>query len=333
MQVAALWHKGEKREYLITVSLSGAINILDQEKPDSPFSIQGIQAAPTDLKVDQKDGSFYVTNIEGYAVKYDWKDGNGSFFSGKGHAGKTVHHSVVSGDHLVTVGFDDTLRYNNKKDKIFGTDPVALGGQPAAIAVGNKDSSLIAVALGNQKLLLIQNGEIKSTIDLSFKPNHLNFSVDDSEIAIAGKDKVLHFFSVTGGKLSKGREYKDSDKEITEVHYRPDGSLVATIDKDKRLYFYNKDGKNLNSLGWEYHAATVTSGAWSPSGKRFATGSADESILVWSDFVKFDDNCRLHIKDAHSQGVEFLQFWDDNTLISVGSDRSIKVWDLPPLSE
>jgi len=239
---------------------------------------------------------------------------------------------VVSGKSLVSVGFDDKLRYNDIKDGTFGNDALAIGGQPSALATGKKDSSLIAVGLATSKLLFVKDGAIKSTLDLGYVPISIDFSIDDKEIAVGGKDKKVHFYTVGSGEFTKGREYKDSDKEVTHVLHRPDGSLLATIDKDKRLYFYNNEGKQLNSGGWEYHSATVSCGAWSPSGARFATGSADESIIVWSDFKTFKDEHRLLIKDAHSQGVECLAFWDENTLVSVGCDRSTRIWDLASLS-
>jgi WD40 repeat protein len=330
-QVSALWHKGDKKEYLITVSLSGAINFLNKDKPSEVYSVQGILAAPTDLKLSVSEGHFYVSNIDGFVTKFDFKEGNGKFFTGKGH-GKNVHSVAVSGKSLITVGFDDKLRYNDIKGVTFGTDALALGGQPTALAVGKKDSSVIAVGLANSKLLYVKDGAIKSTLDLGYVPLSIDFSIDDKEIAVGGKDKKVHFYTVGAGSFTKGKEYKDSDKEVTHVRFRPDGSLLATIDKDRRLYFYNNEGKNLNPLGWEYHSATVSCGAWSPSGARFATGSADETILVWSDFKTFKDESRIHIKDAHSQGVEQIAFWDENTLISVGSDRSTRIWDLPSLS-
>jgi len=243
-----------------------------------------------------------------------------------------VKNLVVSGKNVVSVGFDDKLRYNDIKGVTFGTDALALGAQPTALAAGKKDSSVIAVGLANSKLLYVKDGAIKSTLDLGYVPLSIDFSIDDKEIAVGGKDKKVHFYTVGSDSFTKGREYKDSDKEVTHVTHRPDGSLLATIDKDRRLYFYNNEGKNLNPLGWEYHNATVTCGAWSPSGARYATGSVDETILVWSDFKTFKDEARLLIKDAHSQGVEFVAFWDENTLISVGSDRSTRIWDLPSLS-
>jgi WD40 repeat protein len=320
-----------KKEYLITISLSGAINFLNKDKPSDIHSVQGVLAQPTAMRLSVSEGHFYVSNIDGYVTQFDWKTGNGKFFTGKGH-GKNVNHLAVSGKNLVSVGFDDKLRYNDIKGTTFGTDALALGGQPTALAAGKKDPSILAVGLANSKLLFVKDGAIKSTLDVGYVPSSIEFSIDDKEIAVGGKDKKVHFYTVGSDSFTKGKEYKDSDKEVTHTLFRPDGSLLATIDKEKRLYFYNTEGKNLNPHGWEYHNATVTCGAWSPSGARFATGSVDETIIVWSDFKTFKDETRLHIKDAHSQGVELVAFWDENTLISVGSDRSIRIWDLPSLS-
>jgi len=315
----------------VTVSLSGALNLLDPAKPSDIYSIQGVNAAPTDLKLSVEAGSFYVSNIDGFVTKFDWKSGNGTFFGGKGH-GKNIKSLGVTGKHLVSVGYDDKLKLNDTKSLTFGTDSLSLGGQPAALAIGRKDNNLVIVGLTQKQLVLVRDGAIKATLEVGYVPSHIDFSIDDKEIAVGGKDKKVHYYTITSDKFVAGREYADSDKEVTHVLHRPDGGLLATIDRDRRLYFYTKEGKNLNPTGWEYHSATVTSGAWSPSGARFASGSVDETIIIWSDFKTFKDGARLLIKDAHSQGVEHLAFWDENTLISVGGDRSVRIWDLPPIS-
>jgi len=283
------------------------------------------------LKLDHGSEAFYVSNLDGQVSRFDWKTGIGKFLTGKGH-GKAVKALTSSGDSLITVGLDDRLRVNDKKSNKWSTDAIALGGQPVHVTSGKKDSTLVAVALANSNLVLLHKGTIKGTTSIGFVPNYVDFSADDSELVVGGKDKKVHFFSVTGDGFKHTKEYKESDKEVIIAHYRPDQSLVATVDRDKRIYFFNKDGKNLNSLGWEYHAATVSAGAWSPSGKRYATGSADESIIVWSDLTKFSEDSRLLIKDAHCTGVDFVAFWDEDTLVSVGSDRSIRIWDLPKSS-
>jgi len=237
----------------------------------------------------------------------------------------------LSGGALVTAGLDDKLRYNDLKSFEFSADAVALGGQPTCLAAGKREGSkLVAVSLVQKKIVLINNQEIVQTLDIDYEPLSLDFSNDDTVLAVGGKNKKVYTYKVDG-KLVPGDVYTESDRPVTLVTYRPGSNLLAVIDSDKHLYFY-EDGKNKNKHGWLFHSATVTCGAWSPSGARFASGSADCNIIVWSDFKSYNDELRLTISEAHLSGVDLLAWWDDNTLISVGSDRSIRVWNIPPLS-
>jgi len=330
MLVSTFWHKGAE-EYVGVISLNGAITLLDLESADKPKAIiQGASALVQCLALDTPNGNFYLSCQDGQVARYDMKTHLAQWLPGKGH-GKSVSNLGVSDGALVTVGLDDKIRFNDLGAFQFSGDASALGGLPVALAVGKKDSSLVAVALTQKKLLLFSKKSLAQTVDLSFEPTSVDFSSDDTLVALGGKDKKVHVFKLSGGKLSEGDVYSESDRPVTFVGYRPGSNMLATIDGERRIYFY-EDGKNKNVHGWDFHSQSVTAGAWSPSGARFATGSADQKVIIWSDFKTFSDDKRLVIPDVHVGGVDHLAWWDENTLISVGVDRSVRIWDVPPLS-
>jgi len=326
MLVSTFWHKGAA-EYVGVVSLSGAITFLNIESAEKPNAIlHGSQAQVQALITDAATGHFYISSQDGQVSRYEFKSGLAQWLPGKGH-GKAITGLGLGGGRLVTVGLDDRIRFNDLKAFEFSGDAVALGGQPVALAVGKKNPNLAVVALTQKKLVYFNKGEIVQTLDVDYEPQSVDFANDDSVLAVGGKDKKVHTYKVEA-KLSAGDVFTESDRPVTFVSYRPGSSLLATIDQGKYIYFY-QDGKNLNRHGWVFHNATVTCGGWSPSGARFATGSADQNIIIWSDFKTYSDETRLTITDAHIGGVDFLSWWDDNTLISVGSDRTIRIWNIP----
>jgi len=330
MLVSCFWHKGAA-EYVGVISLSGAITILDIESADKPKAIvHGSQCPVLSLFVDRAGGAFYIAGQDGQVSRYEFKTGLSRWLGGKGH-GKAVNGVGLSGDKLVTVGLDDKLRFNDLKSFEFNGDAVALGGQPVDLACGKKaGSGLVAVALTQKKLVLLAKGEVVQTLDIAYEPMTCDFSNDDSVLAVGGKDKKIHTYRVDG-KLAEAEVFSESDRPITNVLYRPGSNLLATVDQDRHLYFY-ADGKNLNRHGWMFHNANVTAAAWSPSGARFASGAADTNIIIWSDFKDYKDESRITISDAHSGGVDHVGWWDENTVISVGVDRSVRIWNIPPLS-
>jgi len=194
------------------------------------------------------------------------------------------------------------------------------------VVSGKKDPSLIVVILTQGKLLLVQGGGIKTTQDLGFEPTSVDINNDDTEVAVGGKDKKIHLYKLAGGKFAAGAVLAESDKAIVKVAYRPKDNLLASVDGDKRLFFY-ADGKNMNSGGWPYHISGVACSAWSPSGARYATGSIDETVMIWADFTGYTEK-RVTMSAVHSQGVDHVGFWDETSVITVGADRTIRIWNI-----
>jgi WD40 repeat protein len=329
--VSSFWTKAGEKEYVGVIALSGAIIYLDLAKPEAPAAIyHGVSSGPTAFALDRSRGFFYVATSDGNVTRFEAKTGLGVWVTGKGHE-KNISGLAVAGDDLVSVGYDDKIRWNDIKSNAFSTDAVALGGQPNALAIGTKDSSLVVVSLAQDKIVLLRNKELKHTLSLGYTPLGVAVSNDDSEVAVAGKNSKVYTYSIKGDKFEQTGVLEGLGRGALAVHYNHTDNTIAAIDGERRLNFY-QGGKSVNSHGWQYHSATVAASAFSPSGLRYATGSADETVLLWSDFKKWTGEGRVLIKDVHVQGVAFLGFWDENTLITVGSDRSIRIWKLPALS-
>jgi WD40 repeat protein len=69
----------------------------------------------------------------------------------------------------------------------------------------------------------------------------------------------------------------------------------------------------------------VTCLAWSPDGQRLASGSLDESIIVWN---LQQVTTKTQFQFAHSAGVSGLTWASPQTLLSVGNDHTIVQWDI-----
>jgi len=323
MQISCLWHE----DYLLSVSLSGAINYLDVAHPDAPKKVvQGHGTNLAGFAPDVKNGVFYVSDVDGRIGVWNLKSGECQWLHGKGHEKTVVGLAVsVDGKNLASVGLDDKIRINSVESHNFKEDATDLGGKPVAIASANRDKDLFAVVTAQEKLVLLRGSKVVSTTALGVRPNNVVFSPDDSQVVVSGKDYKVHIFDISHDSAKAGKVLDNHIKEVNVVAFSPSGALVSA-GKDRNIFFWVND-KPQNATGWCFHSAQVTDISFSPSGDRVVSGAADENIIVWKD-TKTYESTRTTWEAAHCQGVDRVFFWDEHTIISLGADRVIKVWDV-----
>jgi len=324
MQISCLWHE----DYLLSVSLSGAINYLDVAHPDAPKRVvQGHNTNLAGFAADPKNGVFYVSDVEGRVGVWNFKSGECTWLHGKGHE-KTVVALAISADGktLASVGLDDKIRLNNVSSGNFSDDSTAIGGKPVAVAQANKDKDLFAVVTAQEKLVLFRGNKIVSTTDLHVRPNNVIFSPSDNQLAVSGKDYKVHLFDVSHDAVKPSKVLDNHIKEVNVIAYNSAGNQLVSAGKDRNIYWWVND-KPQNATGWCFHNAQVTDISFSPSNNLMASCSADEGIIIWKDTKTFEST-RTTWDAAHCQGVERICFWDEKTVVSLGSDRVIKVWDV-----
>lgn len=73
------------------------------------------------------------------------------------------------------------------------------------------------------------------------------------------------------------------------------------------------------------HTLRITAMAYSNNGKYVATGSADNSIILWD----FASGMQIRSFQGHSKGIGCIAFSNDSKLLVSGSyDQTLKVWDV-----
>jgi len=192
------------------------------------------------------------------------------------------------------------------------------------LATAHKDNALAAVALGQEKLVILRAGKIISTTALEFRPTSVAFSPDDGELAIGGSDNKVHVFSIGSDAVKLSKTLTGHLGRITSVVY--DGQFLVSSDANRAIYFW-KNGELQNNTGWTFHNAVVSETSFNPSSTVLATCSQDQDILLWSDLSKFE-HFYTRFPLAHHLGVDHVNWLNDETIISTGVDRCIKVWSV-----
>ena len=78
------------------------------------------------------------------------------------------------------------------------------------------------------------------------------------------------------------------------------------------------------------HAGWVNCLAFSPDGRRLATGGADKAVIIW-DLMSRREALAFR---GHTDGILGLAFSPSgDRLVSSSNDETIRIWDASPLKE
>ena len=107
---------------------------------------------------------------------------------------------------------------------------------------------------------------------------------------------------------------------IGEIAYSPDGSLIA-LASSIGVYLY--DSQSLEEVAYFGEDVYCRSLAWSPDGTTLASGSYDNTIILWAA----DSGAKLRTLEGHTNDVNSVAWSSDGTTLASGSDDgTIILW-------
>ena len=269
---------------------------------------------------------------------------------GLGHgAGAVVAlASTRDGARLVSVGLDDTAR-------VFFADSgtsVSVGvlpGQPRALAIA-ADGAAAAVACGDGDVVAFPCDG--SSADLPPDAHAVVVSRDQKALCVSvSADGAFVFFGRADGAVralrvsdapdgrrsllledDEGKSFTRHRAEIVRLACSPTRpSVVASADASRRIFVHDlgttsgdPTPTHANHARLMFHAARITALAWSPDGKRLASGSLDGSVIAWDPWSSGAE--RITVKNAHPGGVTSLVWRDDARVCTGGFDACVRTW-------
>jgi len=316
--LGCLW-QGEE---MIAVTLAGDIYYLDINSPDRPRRVQrGHQKAITALAHDPHSNSIYTGSYDSLIVNWDIDTGATAPMVGKGHTNQ-INKMYIQGDNLVTCAMDDSVRFTPLHSKQYSNDAVSLDSTPADIAVGRPNSRLV-IAVVTDNVIVIRDGRVAYKHPVRFQPTSVGLSVDDTHVAVGGKDNKIHLYNISGDRLSDGPVLEGHRGPLSAVTFSPDGKYLGSADQNRDIFIWDLASKQIKIQGWVYHTARVSTLSWSPDSLHLVSGSLDSNLFIWN--IE-QTNKRIQIKEAHQGGVNNAIWLNNNTVASVGQDCTLKTW-------
>ena len=332
MQVSVLW----MAKYLLSVSLNGNINILDTENPAAPKRIiYAHQVAITAMCLDAHNtlftGSFdgvvcsHQLDCEGGVSSLKLQGTDKKSISSSAHGGKVSGLAANTNGEVVSVGWDDVVRFADVGSSAYGMDPQSLSGQPCALATGKITG--LAVVATNSSLEIFLGRVNSSVLKVKFQPTCVAISSCEGEVAVGCADNKTRVFTVNGDHTLTQITEIETRSAVSALAYSPKGDVLAIGDSGRQVEVYQRGSWTAEIKGkWVFHTSKVTSLCWSPSGAFLLSGSQDESLIVWS---RENPSKKLQLPYAHMGGVTDAAFISEDRLVSVGSDHVIVTWKIP----
>ncbi|WP_293349395.1 WD40 repeat domain-containing protein, partial [Microcoleus sp. CAWBG51] len=111
-------------------------------------------------------------------------------------------------------------------------------------------------------------------------------------------------------------------REVNDVDFSPDGSMIVSVSDDRTVKLWNSDGKLFRIL--EGHTGDVLRVSFSHDGQRIASTSGDRTVRLWS--VEGD---LLRTLEGHSDRVYGVSFSPDGQRIASASfDKTVRLWSV-----
>jgi len=316
------------QEYLITVSFGGAINYLDPNTGEISSVLSGVLGVPNGFSVDPTSSAFYIGTKTGQLTGFNQEE-NVRVATGKGHNGKAIRCICCNcdGEIVYTTGDDKKLFINETKELEFG-DFVDLGGYANCMSTGKKDSTLIAVGLSNDKVVILKNKKIVSKIDVP-DPMAVEWNPTDKILCVGIKKKEIRLYDFDGTDLKLGSTCDEKPKGCpTKIQFKGNYLSVSCTGGQITIYDLKDDLNVINDDRFEYQGGSVYH-AWNPDGTYLAWTGSNYNINVYKMNKKFKKEMETFL-NAHIGGGLALHWLDNTNFLTMGKSGAVKVWTITP---
>ncbi len=255
-----------------------------------------------------------------------------------GHEGSVNDLAITPDEHwLVTGSDDDTLRVWDLQAK----DPSVAG---VVLARHTGDITAVRVAAGGTKIVSAAMDNTLRVWDLTKKDRQVDeyplqghtaaitglAMAPDGLMAVTGsEDETVRIWDVlsrrggAGGKALRGAASIVADTAVDDDHL-----LVTGGDGRVEVWATRDPARFPAPLRLQGMRGLVNAAALDPKGRWIAAGAENGEIALWSSLAR-DGEAPARVLAGHEGAVNRIAFTPDGArLVSIGSDRTIRIWTL-----
>ncbi|KAK4191116.1 WD40-repeat-containing domain protein [Podospora australis] len=327
-QVGVVWPHGRSDGLIISLSLSGDLNYLNEGSEKPTKVVQGHNKSVTALGTGSDGNGTTITtgSFDGRVLSWDVTTGVGSVVEGETHSNQVTQFAASSGQ-VYSVGWDDTLRTITESTNSFSGNTVKLSSQPKGVATSSNGPVIVAT---NNSIAVYSKGNLLTELSVNYTPGAI--ATSGSFIAVGADNNAVQVYILdqSNGKFSPAKTLTNSTAQISSLSFSADGKHLAAGNASGKIVVYKTSGDwEVATDRWSSHTARVLSIAWNKAGTHAVSGGLDTNVHVWS-LAK--PGSRVKAPNAHKDGVYGVAWVEgDQKVASTGGDAAVKIWTVKNL--
>jgi WD40 repeat protein len=229
------------------------------------------------------------------------------------------------GNKLVTTGFNCDIHC---WDVDTGTHLHTMRGHPTQIYQVSYDSfgQVISACLEQVRVWNLADGTCTRTIDVA-RDTGKGIAYRDSLLVTGSDNGVVKFWNLETGKCLQSST--GNAARVMEIASHPHLPLIASTKDDGTVNFWDFRGMLASDVAppmrsYPGHRGMSTALTFSGDGVLLASTGSDRLIHIWD--VASGQICQSLARQT--DGIHFLRFLDDRTLLSHSDDGTVGEWDL-----
>ena len=230
---------------------------------------------------------------------------------------------MPDGQTLLSASSDGTIRFWSLNTGIELSSLALHGGKKIQTIIttqdghtlisGGSDHTICVYDLQKDKEIHRLEGHERIVVSVALSP-------DEKWLASASTDYTVRLWSMASGKCVK---IFNHDSLVSGVRFSVDGQYIVSSSADKTVRVWN--GQTHEQIGVLEHDDMVNTLEFSPQGGYLFVGMQNGSVAAWD----WKNHTLLGDWSAHSKAVKSLAVDpDENILITIADDLSIKGWSL-----
>ena len=301
----------------ITISLNGTLYIFNNDNENPVQIIDAHQVSITSL--NYSNGLLYTGSYDGKIIKHN--DTSSTLIKGHDqHKGLIVSiEGLPNSQNLLSTSWDDKLNLINE-DSTTKT-LLKLSKQPIDLKI---NSTNVVVLFEDEINFYDLNGEFIKSFPLDYESSSLDIS-DNFIIITDSKKYTINIYDLKMNLINNSNKLYNKPTSTSISHnnqYFACGDVQGKI----LLFSLNKDENfKLITSRWAFNSSKINSIKWSPNNQFIVSASLDTNIIIYS--VEKPSRT-IKFLNSHKEGVNAIDWLNDNKIVSAGTDGCIKYWDI-----